>query len=208
MIETIQWNQPSPTPAKPQKAVLHRVANERTAGTIPVWGQPKSPTQKVEQTLSMVQDVEAIDPYASAYQSPQSTKIPEEFTFGDLVDMANPLHHIPIVNVAYREITGDTMKPIGNIVGGAIFGGPIGAAGGLVNAIIQAETGKDIGGNAISMFKGEKETKFVMKDKSSNARIAKPAEPMQWNKYGEGGKGDLSLALLSFGDLRQGFSAI
>lgn len=71
----------------------------------------------------------------------------DEFGFLDLLDMVNPLQHLPVVNVVYRAITGDEIKPISQIIGGAVFGGPAGVAGGLVNAVIREETGRDIDGH-------------------------------------------------------------
>lgn len=75
----------------------------------------------------------------------------EEFGFFDLLDMVNPLQHIPLVGNLYREMTGDSIKPISTIIGGALFGGPLGAASGIVNVIVAEETGKDIVGNVIDV---------------------------------------------------------
>lgn len=69
----------------------------------------------------------------------------DEFSFWDLVDIVNPLQHIPVVNAVYREITGDQINNFGRIAGGAIFGGFLGAAVGGVNAIAKNETGDDLG---------------------------------------------------------------
>lgn len=69
----------------------------------------------------------------------------DEFSFWDLVDIVNPLQHIPVVNAVYREITGDQINNFGRIAGGAIFGGFLGAAIGGVNAIAKNETGDDLG---------------------------------------------------------------
>lgn len=49
-------------------------------------------------------------------------------TFADVLDMINPLHHIPLIGSIYRKLTGDTIDPAIRIAGGALFGGPIGAA--------------------------------------------------------------------------------
>lgn len=51
----------------------------------------------------------------------------DPFGFGDIIDMINPLQHIPIVNKLYQSATGDTIGAVAMIVGGAIFGGPLGA---------------------------------------------------------------------------------
>lgn len=50
------------------------------------------------------------------------------FGFRDVLDLVNPLQHIPIVGNVYRELTGDTLAPGIRVAGGALFGGPIGAA--------------------------------------------------------------------------------
>lgn len=49
-------------------------------------------------------------------------------TFGDLLDVINPLQHIPFLGGLYRKLTGDTIDPAMRVAGGALFGGPIGAA--------------------------------------------------------------------------------
>lgn len=151
------------------KQVLHMVKNERMGGSVPVWK-----TQSIESINGTSKGFEialtgalngedaAITNTALAYNPAEpEIGIPvgeKPFSFGDLVDIANPLHHIPLVNYAYRGITGDEIRPIGQIVGGALYGGPIGAASGVVNAVAQEETGKDIAGNAISMIRGEERT--------------------------------------------------
>ena len=48
--------------------------------------------------------------------------------FADLLDMVNPLQHIPVIGSIYRQISGDEIRPIIKIAGGALFGGPLGAA--------------------------------------------------------------------------------
>lgn len=60
------------------------------------------------------------------------------FTFGDLIDIVNPLQHIPVVSNIYRKITGDTIAPAMEIAGGALFGGPLGAAISLVTTAFQS----------------------------------------------------------------------
>ncbi len=74
-----------------------------------------------------------------------------DFEFDDFLDIINPLHHLPVIGMIYRSITGDTIKPVASIVGGGIFGGPVGAASGVANAIVQHETGKDIAGNVFAL---------------------------------------------------------
>ena len=46
-------------------------------------------------------------------------------SFSDLIDMINPLHHIPVINSIYRRISGDQIDAIPRIAGGSFFFGPI-----------------------------------------------------------------------------------
>ncbi len=49
-----------------------------------------------------------------------------------ILDIINPLQHIPVVGTLYRKFTGDEIAPAARIAGGALFGGPLG--GGLAMA--------------------------------------------------------------------------
>ena len=50
------------------------------------------------------------------------------FNFRDVLDLINPIQHIPVLGNIYRSITGDIAAPAIRIAGGALFGGPLGAA--------------------------------------------------------------------------------
>src|SRR3546814_10903188 len=45
-----------------------------------------------------------------------------ELTFSDLLDLVNPLQHIPGVAQVYSAVTGDAIKTAVKNVGGALFG--------------------------------------------------------------------------------------
>lgn len=75
-----------------------------------------------------------------------------EFTFWDFLDVINPLQHIPIVNGIYRELTGDTIKPVMKLAGGALFGGPIGLGLAAVDVGVEGTTGKDTGQHVAALF--------------------------------------------------------
>lgn len=77
------------------------------------------------------------------------------FSFGDLLDIVNPLQHIPIVSTIYREVTGDTIGPVARIVGGTIFGGPVGFATSALDAGFASATGKDVGETVVAMITGD-----------------------------------------------------
>lgn len=76
-------------------------------------------------------------------------------SFGDLLDVINPLQHIPIINDIYREVTGDKIGVGARLVGGALFGGPLGLIGSAINAVMEEATGHDIGGHLIALFKDD-----------------------------------------------------
>ncbi|MBM3506692.1 MAG: hypothetical protein FJX64_03010 [Alphaproteobacteria bacterium] len=78
------------------------------------------------------------------------------FTFGDLIDVVNPLQHIPIVSWAYRALSGDKIAPAAKMMGGALFGGTVGFALGTADAAFQATTGTDAGGTVVAMLTGRK----------------------------------------------------
>jgi hypothetical protein len=134
---------------KPQNAAsthaLTYTENTRTAGKIPVWNS-KTPTLSSLQPLPENTETENFSKIFenTLTKAPQpDTTQNENFGFSDLLDMINPLQHIPIVNTLYRNLTGDTIKPIGKVIGGAAFGGPLGAVGGLASVIFDNEIYKN-----------------------------------------------------------------
>lgn len=70
------------------------------------------------------------------------------FTFGDLVDLVNPIQHIPFLGNLYRRATGDLIDPAMRLAGGALFGGPIGAGLAAVALAFKEFTGSDDGVDA------------------------------------------------------------
>ena len=69
----------------------------------------------------------------------------ENLSFGDFVDIINPLQHIPIVATLYRNLTGDQIGAVPRVIGGALWGRVGGLVTGIANAVVQWFTGKDIG---------------------------------------------------------------
>lgn len=149
-------------------------SDDRINGSIPSWGAPESSQESVAQALQS--STSRVSPETnlalSLSQDSAETKPDESFGFLDIVDMINPLQHIPVVGTIYRALTGDEIKPIAQIVGGAVFGGPIGAAGGIANAIVQSETGKDIGGNALAMLMGESKSHGIPETSDTTVAVA------------------------------------
>lgn len=158
MIEHIFQPAPVRKAAPPPQAVFRMGGNERMAGAMPVWTKDTTPREEIARTLG-----DATRPHsmhdatgqALAYRAtvPHAPDGDKPFGFGDLLDMVNPLHHIPVVGHIYRHITGDEIRPVSRIIGGTLFGGPIGAASGLANVIVEHETGRDIPETMMAMVR-------------------------------------------------------
>jgi hypothetical protein len=80
---------------------------------------------------------------ASAVQSEDSDE--PGFGFGDLLDVINPLQHIPVIGTIYRAVTHDALSPTAEIFGGALFGGIVGAMASMADVVFAQATGKDMG---------------------------------------------------------------
>lgn len=65
----------------------------------------------------------------------------EDLEFSDLIDLVNPLQHIPGVAQVYRAITGDTIKPVVKVAGSLLMGGPMGLIAGAGAAVLEAAVG-------------------------------------------------------------------
>lgn len=74
-------------------------------------------------------------------------------TFESLLDALNPLHHIPIVNSVYRELTGDTIAPGPSLIGGFLFGGVLGAVGSVASTALESITGDNLAGHVMTALR-------------------------------------------------------
>jgi hypothetical protein len=126
----------------------------RIDGSMPVWGPPQTAKEQIIQTLSSPADAGPNPALSLAEEAGGRAPAEKPFGFFDLIDMINPLQHIPIVGTLYRAVTGDTIRPVSQIIGGAAFGGVLGAASGIANAIVKEETGADIGENIMALATG------------------------------------------------------
>jgi len=135
-----------------QKATMRLDPEGRTAGPIPHFGSMVHETALAAQGHNAYAPGSTLGPDGKtpdiAYNNAKSE---DEFSFGDVLDIINPLQHLPVIGTLYRKFTGDTIKPMADIIGGAIFGGPIGAVSSTVNVVVKSTTGKDIAENAFAM---------------------------------------------------------
>ncbi|WP_445680444.1 hypothetical protein [Radicibacter daui] len=81
---------------------------------------------------------------ASSSQSGTASSTASEdssLSFGDFIDLINPLQHIPIVSSIYRAVTGDQISDPMRILGGALYGGVIGFAANLAYTVVDEASG-------------------------------------------------------------------
>ncbi len=76
----------------------------------------------------------------------------EGITFGDVLDIINPLQHIPIVSAIYRMATEDDIGVGSRILGGALFGGPLGLLIAGLTAIFEEISGGSIEEHVASLW--------------------------------------------------------
>ncbi|MGM0559436.1 MAG: hypothetical protein ACQETX_00020 [Pseudomonadota bacterium] len=95
--------------------------------------------------------------YSEGAYRPGEMKVPEhdDLSFWDVLDVVNPLQHIPGVNMAYRAITGDQMEAPARILGGMLYGGPTGFVSAIANSLLEEGTGRDLGETVIAQVFGE-----------------------------------------------------
>ncbi|MGC8535242.1 MAG: hypothetical protein ACP5QR_06870 [Rhizomicrobium sp.] len=70
--------------------------------------------------------------------------------FSDLLEIINPLQHLPIISTLYRAITGDKIGSFEQIAGDTLFGGLYGAVSSFVNLAVKDLTGEDIGSHILA----------------------------------------------------------
>jgi hypothetical protein len=101
----------------------------------------------------------------------------KDFSFEDVLDLINPLQHIPLISSMYRESTGDTIGAVPRVLGDALFGGglvgaAIGAASALVNVAVEAVTGKDVGGTMMALLSGDHSDGTAVAERESGTSSA------------------------------------
>lgn len=94
--------------------------------------------------------------YPDSLSEPEyDARIESDDFFSTLLDIINPLQHIPLISNLYRELTGDEIEPAARLVGGAVFGGPIGFASASANVLLEQTSGDDMVGHALAMLSND-----------------------------------------------------
>lgn len=121
--------------------------SDRMAGTVPVWTTRADGGGDDTRQSPKASGVSAGEPATH-------TVTPPSFSFGEVLDIVNPLHHIPVVGNIYRRMTGDEISAVAKIAGGGLYGGAIGGVTSLVNAAMHEHTGQDTTGFIASSIRG------------------------------------------------------
>ncbi len=99
--------------------------------------------------------VESYSAYPDSPDTPYAATADAGDFLDTLLDIVNPLQHIPVVSNLYREFTGDTISPMARMVGGAVFGGPVGFASATANVLLEQASGGDFMAHAVAMVTGD-----------------------------------------------------
>jgi hypothetical protein len=86
---------------------------------------------------------------------------PHESFFHHLLDVVNPLQHLPVIGTIYRAITGERLDPVEKIAGDTLYGGLWGAVTSIADVAFESLTGKSFEDTALALFKGNDSTKVA-----------------------------------------------
>ena len=104
------------------------------------------------------------------------------FTFFDFLDIINPLQHIPLISNIYREMTGDTLDAAPRVLGGTLFGGPIGLIASVLSVIVEEGTGKDPGDHLLALLEDDGAGESVEGDKEIEEIAAFGTAAGEWTE--------------------------
>ncbi len=89
------------------------------------------------------------------------------FGLDELIDVLNPLQHLPVISSLYRHITGDEIETPARVMGGTFYGGPLGFLTALATAMVTEVGGADPGGAVLAQL-------FGSPDSTSEDMAARP----------------------------------
>jgi hypothetical protein len=147
----------SPLDARDRKHYPLEATNIPERGAAPARQRERLPSFPEIATHALperMDDAERSETAAAKPNKPFTLWEKDAFAFGDFVDIINPLQHIPIIATIYRNLTDDKIGAAPRVIGGALWGRIGGLAGGLVNAVLDWFTGKDIGDHVYAAFFG------------------------------------------------------
>ena len=144
------------------------ILNDRSQPRTPAQAQTTLPSEpdRTAQYAGLPRNIKAEDRWeyegrqdttALASQNSDDFFGEDGFSLADIVDIVNPLQHLPVISTIYRSLTGDEISPGARLAGDALFGGPVGFAAGLANVVMEDATGSDIGDSVMAALFGSEE---------------------------------------------------
>lgn len=104
----------------------------------------------------------------------------EDFSFGDLLDIINPLQHIPLINGIYRDLTGDNIGYVAKLAGGTLFGAGVpGLITSFIDVAVEDSSGKDIGEHVLAMLRDSDGGATLVAEGGDDGTQDKPAATAQ-----------------------------
>jgi len=99
------------------------------------------------------------------------------FSFDTLLDIVNPLQHLPVVGTLYRAITGDKMNVGAKLAGDGLYGGPMGLLGSVADTLFEKITGKNVGDTVLAFLTGDDGPNTVPTNVAENKPATAPIKP-------------------------------
>jgi hypothetical protein len=109
---------------------------------------------------SPASDVERVTVSAPKSDGPAKPDAGEGF-FHHLLDVINPLQHLPIIGTLYRAITGEHIGPVEKVMGDTLYGGLWGAASSVADLAFEGVTGKSLEDTVLGWFSHESGPKLA-----------------------------------------------
>jgi len=82
----------------------------------------------------------------------------DEGFFHHLLDVVNPLQHLPIIGTIYRAVTGEHIGIVEKIAGDTLYGGLWGAVSSIADVAFEGVTGNNMEDTVLAWFKSDSST--------------------------------------------------
>ena len=135
-----------------------------------IGGQTASSNKTQSQELAFTAPSDPIDDDAFSFFGDDG------FSFSDLIDIVNPLQHIPVVSTFYRETTGDEISAAPRMMGSTLFFGPLGFASAFANVVVEENTGMDIGEHMTSWVTPDDESSALTFNETTPPNTSQPQQ--------------------------------
>lgn len=157
--EATAEQQASAAPAEAETAEAETDAAARANAPMPgahlgkdgIWELPRQPGKDEREWLA------GMNAKWRLVENPDSVRLflgeDGKFGFDDFLDIINPLQHIPLLNIAYRKLTGDEIDGAAQLLGAIPFG-PISVASNITDIAFRSETGAGMAENGLAMLFG------------------------------------------------------